>query len=1020
MIDQPTPRTEKTPAIAVIGLGLQYPGAGDARTMWENILGRRRQFREMIDERLPLKDYYDPDPAAPDKTYGYRAAYLDNFEFDWKSRRVPEKSYDSTDIVHWLALEVAIRAVADWGHDRKSVPNQRSGVIVGNTLTGEQVRSTSMRLRWPFVRRVLMTSAMAKGATEQAANEFCDVVEPVYKSAFAPVTEDTLAGGLSNTIAGRICNFFDFDGGGYTVDGACSSSLIAVATAANALASGDMDLALAGGVDISLDTFELIGFAKTGALTQTDMTVYDKRGDGFIPGEGCGFVVLKRMEDAIRDGDYVYAKLAGWGVSTDGRGGITAPSKVGQSKALTRAYERAGYSPHTVDFIEGHGTGTAVGDRAELDGVAIALQNFGIAPDCTLGITSLKSLVGHTKAAAGIAGFLKTVMAVNQRVIPPTAKCEIPHPAFEDSARSIYPVNTGEVRDPSDEIRAGVSAMGFGGINSHCTLTSADPPHPGLRSELHVRALLASSQDAELIPLAAESVDRLIEAASELASKAHGIAAAEVADLASQTSLDLRQDLPCRAAVIASSPNHLQEALSQLIEFLRTSPTGGQVHSSPRGDWWFANNVHGQKVGFLFPGQGSQQLNMARFLVERFPWAAELVENADKWLEEVGLPRVSPSFLSNIDAKSENDKKTMASTLSQTEIAQPAICLASILWFKFLTRIGMSADALGGHSLGELTAFHAAGLFDERTLIQMAGLRGQVMSQESEAGTMLMLATEASIAEKLISQAEGYAVVANLNSPTQTVVSGSESAIEQIERLAADQKVESRRLPVSNAFHSDLVASASSQFRERARFPSTGNNSANLFTSTDGQKVAASIDLNGHFSEQITSKVDFVELQKQMVAHCDHIVEVGPGRVLSGLVSSCNDGVSVCLPVASQATRFRDLCTIIARWFVSGGKPDFQEFYAHRLIRPFQRKSERTFIGNQCERPLDTHHLQNGPNLFSSSNGAAVSNGAVIGELFSADELAVYFAQRSDYLAKIIQLDIETLPNNNPPPLDQA
>jgi acyl transferase domain-containing protein len=189
-------------------------------------------------------------------------------------------------------------------------------------------------------------------------------MEKFYKSVFAPISEDSLAGGLSNTIAGRICNFFNLDGGGYTVDGACSSSLIAVVTAANALNNGDLDLALAGGVDISLDTFELIGFAKTGALTSQDMTVYDRCASGFIPGEGCGFVVLKRLADAQAQGDYVYAVLNGWGLSSDGKGGITAPSKVGQSKALLRAYEKAGYSPHTLHFIEGHGTGTPVGDLA--------------------------------------------------------------------------------------------------------------------------------------------------------------------------------------------------------------------------------------------------------------------------------------------------------------------------------------------------------------------------------------------------------------------------------------------------------------------------------------------------------------------------------------------------------------------------------------------------------------------------------------------------------------------------------
>ena len=213
---------------------------------------------------MPLSDYHDPDRTTPDKTYGRRAAVLDGFEFDWAKWRMPQATYETTDIVQWLALEVANLALGNAGFLRDSVVRDRTGVIVGNTLTGEHTRSQSMRLRWPFVRRALLAAAAARGLTGAAAEELAKSMEEVYKSVFAPVTEDTLAGGLSNTIAGRICNFFDFHGGGYTVDGACSSSLLAVCTAANLLNDRDLDMALAGGVDISLDTFELIGFAKTG------------------------------------------------------------------------------------------------------------------------------------------------------------------------------------------------------------------------------------------------------------------------------------------------------------------------------------------------------------------------------------------------------------------------------------------------------------------------------------------------------------------------------------------------------------------------------------------------------------------------------------------------------------------------------------------------------------------------------------------------------------------------------------
>ena len=309
--------------IAVVGIGCRYPGARTPLELWENVLSRRRQFRRFPDCRLPLADYHDPAPRAPDKTYATRASFIDGFEFDWVGRRIPQRTFESTDVVHWLALDIALAALADAGYTPETVPTERSAVLVGNSLTGEESRAWIMRLRWPYVRRALRASAAARGVPSTVASELEDAMEEVYKSPFPPVNEDTLAGVLSNTIPGRICNFLDFQGGGYTLDGACASGMIAVATAANALSHGELDFALAGAVDMSLDAIELVGFAKVGALTRDDMTVYDRRGSGFLPGEGCGFVALKRLADARADGDSVYAVIRGWGISSDGRGGVT-------------------------------------------------------------------------------------------------------------------------------------------------------------------------------------------------------------------------------------------------------------------------------------------------------------------------------------------------------------------------------------------------------------------------------------------------------------------------------------------------------------------------------------------------------------------------------------------------------------------------------------------------------------------------------------------------------------------------
>ena len=510
--------------IAIIGMACRYPGAANLPELWENILACRQQFRDMPEVRLPADEYYDPDNRVADKTYGRRAAVLDGFEFDPRHYRIPKSSYESTDIVHWLALATALEAFKHAGMQSGNIPNERSGVILGNTLTGEETRANLLRLRWPFVRKVFQRTAELHGLSPENTRIFAATMERLYKSVFPEITEDSLAGGLANTIAGRICNYLDLHGGGYIVDGACSSSLLAVATAADYLHQHKMDLVLAGGVDVSLDTFELIGFAKATALSKDEMRVYDRRGNGFIPGEGCGMVVLKRLEDARRDGDQVLAVLRGWGISSDGRGGITAPSVKGQAKALVRAYRNAGYSPQQLDFIEGHGTGTVVGDKVELEGIASAIAEFGEVASHSIGVTSFKSIVGHTKAAAGIGGLIKTVIALNRRVLPPLAGCQLPHPSFNETAQALYPIVAGRICAADTHLRAGVSAMGFGGINCHVTLESADPPTSGLQPSVSEQTLLASRQQSEIFPFSATDLPALLAEIRAKALQAKGVA----------------------------------------------------------------------------------------------------------------------------------------------------------------------------------------------------------------------------------------------------------------------------------------------------------------------------------------------------------------------------------------------------------------------------------------------------------------------------------------------------------------
>jgi len=800
--------------IAIIGLGCNYPGAQSPLQLWENVLGRRQQFRQMPDLRLPNSDYYDPDPLVADKTYLNKAAVLDGYSFNWLDKRIPKKTYESTDIAHWLALDTALQAIKDANYSKEKLPKETTGVIIGNTLTGEFTRSNQMLLRWPYVKKVLRASLSQKGLLGHF-DALESVMEKYYKSVFAPVNEDTLAGGLANTIAGRVCNYLDINGGGYIVDGACSSSLLAIATAANYLELGQMDVVIAGGVDISLDTFELVGFAKTGALTRDEMRVYDKQGKGFIPGEGCGMVVLKRLEDAVRDKDQVYAIINGWGISSDGKGGITAPSAVGQSRALIRAYKKAGFETEKLDFIEGHGTGTTVGDRTELEGITLALNHEKELPKRNCGVTSFKSIVGHTKAAAGVGAFIKTVLALNRRVLPPTAGLKDFNPIFEEFASTLYPLNHGQVKDPKTILNAGVSAMGFGGINSHILLQSGDAPAEKFKPALEERKILVSNQTSEVFLFAADSKEELKDLILEAQKKAHGISYAELADFASFSNKLVNLKKSLRAAVVANNPFELERKLVSLQKEL-DKPLTDKITTLENDTIVFGWRLKELRIGALYPGQGAQKLNMTNKLVERFDWAHEFVNEARKILRKEGAENILDAIYKVEDrVKDKNEDTLWKENLKQTNVAQPAIIFASLLWQKYLEKLGLKFNCATGHSLGELMSFYAGGYYSEETLLRFAAFRGKSMSQ-CGSGTMASLVCTYDQAEKYIKTAPGYVTLANINAPEQTVISGENESVKHVIKEAEKDHIAAVELPVSAAFHSNLIAETAKDIKNLA------------------------------------------------------------------------------------------------------------------------------------------------------------------------------------------------------------
>ena len=938
--------------IAVIGMACWYPGAQSILQNWENILSRRRQFRRILDVRLPLKDYYDAKKSTPDKTYGKYASYIDGFVFDWMGQRVPKSAYETTDMAHWLALDVAVKALHDSGIEPQKIQNATTGVVVGNSLTGEWSRSAAMRLRWPFVEKSLRAASRKRGLSATQTTELAATMEELYKSVFPTVNEDTLAGHLANTIAGRIAGHLRLGGGGYTVDGACSSSLIAVSTAANHLASRQMDMVLAGGVDISLDTMELIGFAKVGALTESEMRVYDRRASGFIPGEGCGFVTLKRLEDAVRDGDQIYAVLKGWGLSSDGAKGITTPTKNGQSLAIGRAYSMAGYTLADCQFVEGHGTGTHVGDRVEIEGLALTMSQTGRIPKPGCGLTSFKSIVGHTKAAAGIGSFIKAVLCVNRRVLAPVAGTDQPNAAFQGTG--IYPILTGEVRPSDEKMRGGISAMGFGGINCHVTVESYGKPSIKLASAIPENSLLVSYEDSEVLVLAANDISELREKIKSLAQEVTHASEAEITDLAYELARRNNDDAKYKAAILCRRAEQLQERISILETMLLQPLHDGKTYQNADQTVWVSNTVHKPRLAFLFPGQGSQKLNMGRDILQRFEWAQTLVEQAGASLSNTAASNIEAKIYRNISQASDPSQlEEWSAEISLTEVAQPGICLASLLWLKRLNKIGIFAHAVGGHSLGELTAFHCAGALSETELLQLAATRGRLMAAKSEdSGEMASLSCGEEEAENLVAAITEYAVIANVNSHKQTILSGTRSGIAQVLQQAQLRGIATQKLRVSNAFHSKIIKPGADRLLKEAQIPGACDRlEVKLFTCIDGTKVSNGTQLKEHFARQITEKVNFIKLIESISKNSDLLIEVGPGQVLSGLVNSLNvEKGPMCLPVEAQPGQQLAFNKVVAAAFVHGVKLRWDEVYKNRCVRAYVPPMQKEFFVNPCER----------------------------------------------------------------------
>ncbi|PMB39153.1 beta-ketoacyl synthase, partial [Fischerella thermalis CCMEE 5319] len=688
--------------VAIIGMASIFPESKNLQEYWEKIIRKVDCITDVPPSRWNINEYYDPHPKTPDKTYCKRGGFIPDIEFNPMEFGLPPNVLEVTDVSQLLGLVVAKAAMEDAGYGEKSQFNrERTGVVLGVALARQMSMPLATRLEYPVWEKVLKSSGLSDEDTQK-------IIEKI-KSAYVQWEENAFPGMLANIVAGRIANRLDLGGMNCVVDAACASSLGALAMSISELIEHRADMMLTGGVDTDNSIVAYMCFSKTPAVSPSqNPKPFDAQSDGMMLAEGIGMLVLKRLEDAIRDNDRIYAVIKGIGTSSDGRyKSIYAPRPEGQVKALHRAYEDAGFSPTSVGLIEAHGTGTMVGDPAEVT----ALKEVFGENNCKkqhIALGSVKSQIGHAKAAAGAASLIKTALALHHKVLPATINVTKPHPklGLENSPLYLNTETRPWIRSQAEvPRRAGVSSFGFGGTNYHVVLEEYSSEHdrPYRLHHTPQSVLLFASTPEQLLT-------RCQEILHQLQSPERERHYAEL--IAACTSLEIPAT-NARVGFVAESLTEAYKALQICIDLLTQKPQA-ESWDHPQGIYYRkAGMATAGKVVALFSGQGSQYLEMGRELVINFPCLRQTYGDIDQLFYKDDLQPVS-EIVFPPPVFDTAQRQAQVAALQRTEYAQPAIGAFSVGLYKILQQGGFKPDFVLGHSFGELTALWAAGVLSEK------------------------------------------------------------------------------------------------------------------------------------------------------------------------------------------------------------------------------------------------------------------------------------------------------------------